>query len=134
MAQGIGACVLVNLESRQRILTFIPFLVFNGLYAWWRCAAPRRPDWFEDDAMGLERATATIVLGFREEAWPKGHGSLFWQMDPGGREVLLRACDVYEIGDDAVSRIFEEALVVVLLQLGIGPSDVAGLSITSANG
>ena len=35
MAQGIGACVLVSLEPNQRILTFVPFLVFNGLYAWW---------------------------------------------------------------------------------------------------
>ena len=35
VAQGIGAWIVVSLEPRQRILVFIPFLIFNGLYAWW---------------------------------------------------------------------------------------------------
>ena len=35
VAQGVGAYLLVKLESGDRALVFIPFLVFNGLYAWW---------------------------------------------------------------------------------------------------
>jgi UDP-GlcNAc:undecaprenyl-phosphate GlcNAc-1-phosphate transferase len=33
VAQGLGAFALVELEPRQRLIAFIPFLVFNGLYA-----------------------------------------------------------------------------------------------------
>lgn len=34
-AQGIGAFVLVSLPPSARLLTFVPFLVFQGCYAWW---------------------------------------------------------------------------------------------------
>ena len=35
IAQGLGAFALVGLEPRQRALVFIPFLLFNVLYAYW---------------------------------------------------------------------------------------------------
>jgi hypothetical protein len=35
VAQGVGAFALVGLEPRHRVLAFIPFLLFNSLYAYW---------------------------------------------------------------------------------------------------
>jgi UDP-N-acetylmuramyl pentapeptide phosphotransferase/UDP-N-acetylglucosamine-1-phosphate transferase len=35
VAQGQGAFALVELEPPQRLLAFIPFLLFNGVYAHW---------------------------------------------------------------------------------------------------
>lgn len=35
VAQGLGAFALVGLEARHRVTAFIPFLVFNSLYAYW---------------------------------------------------------------------------------------------------
>jgi len=35
IAQGLGAFALVGLEPRHRALAFIPFLLFNSLYAYW---------------------------------------------------------------------------------------------------
>lgn len=35
VAQGLGAFALVELEPPQRLLAFIPFLLFNGVYAHW---------------------------------------------------------------------------------------------------
>jgi hypothetical protein len=35
VAQGLGAFALVELEPPQRLLAFIPFPLFNGLYAHW---------------------------------------------------------------------------------------------------
>lgn len=35
IAQGIGAILIVKLEPQYRALVFLPYLAFNGLYAWW---------------------------------------------------------------------------------------------------
>lgn len=35
VVQGLGAFLVVYLEPKQRMLVFVPFLVFNGIYAWW---------------------------------------------------------------------------------------------------
>lgn len=35
VAQGVGALVLVNLHSSQRVYVFVPFLAYQALYAWW---------------------------------------------------------------------------------------------------
>lgn len=35
IAQGVGAFAPVELEPWQRMLAFIPLLLFNGLYAHW---------------------------------------------------------------------------------------------------
>jgi UDP-GlcNAc:undecaprenyl-phosphate GlcNAc-1-phosphate transferase len=35
VAQGIGACVVVIVEPRHKLLVFVPFLVFNAVCAWW---------------------------------------------------------------------------------------------------
>src|SRR5205823_6046963 len=35
VVQGLAAFVLVNLDARQRIYVFAPFLVYYAVYAWW---------------------------------------------------------------------------------------------------
>lgn len=35
IAQGIGAFVLVELTPANRLVTFVPFLLFQAAYAWW---------------------------------------------------------------------------------------------------
>ena len=83
--------------------------------------------------MGLEGGTAGIVLGFREEPWPKGHGYLYWRKAPGGKELMLCNCNLFEVDDGVVSSMFEQALVKVARQLGIEPRDVSGLPVTTEN-
>ena len=74
-----------------------------------------------------------LTFGFREEPRPKGHGYLYWKMDPDEHERPLQHCDLFEIREEVVSAMFEAALTRVANHLKIERSDLSGIKVSTEN-
>lgn len=75
----------------------------------------------------------SVILGFREESLPKGHGYLFWRLGKQGAEMRVCNCDLFEVSPEAVRPMFEKALQQILSRLNIEPGDIGRLEITFEN-
>ena len=65
-----------------------------------------------------------IVIGFREEPRPKGHGYLFWRLESEKRALVVCYCDLFETSPDVVRRMFGKALNQIMSNLGLPPHQI----------
>jgi len=75
----------------------------------------------------------SVILGFREESLPKGHGYLFWRLGKQGAEVRVCDCDLFEVSPEVIQPMFEKALQQILIRLNAEPGDIGRLDITFEN-
>ena len=78
-------------------------------------------------------APAPIILGIREEAWPKGHGYLYWRRGKDTAHKRLCDVDLFDIRDDVVAALFRKALTTVIHALNYSSSDIAAMSVETEN-
>ena len=77
--------------------------------------------------------SSLIIIGFREESLPKGHGYLFWRLGKQGVEVRVCDCNLFEVSPEVVRPMFEKALRQILSTLDVEFSDIVRLDITFEN-
>lgn len=75
----------------------------------------------------------SVILGFREESLPKGHGYLFWRLGQQGAEVRVCDCDLFEVSPEVVRPMFGKALQQILSRLKVESGDIGRLDITFEN-
>lgn len=75
----------------------------------------------------------SVILGFREESLPKGHGYLFWRLGQQGDEVRVCDCDLFEVSPEVVRPMFGKALQQILSRLEVESGDIGRLDITFEN-
>lgn len=75
----------------------------------------------------------SVILGFREESLPKGHGYLFWRLGQQGDEVRVCDCDLFEVSPEVVRPMFGKALQQILSRLKVESGDIGRLDITFEN-
>ncbi len=71
----------------------------------------------------------TVVMGFREEPRPKGHGYLYWRPQSGGVERVAADCDLYDLREAVVAPLLDSALASMRRELG----EAVELSIATEN-
>ncbi len=74
-----------------------------------------------------------IVIGFREESQPKGHGYLFWRIDSEKIERRVCDCDLFEISPEVVRPMFGKALSQIVRYLTLPQQQIRGLEMRYEN-
>lgn len=80
----------------------------------------------------LQHSTS-VIIGFREESWPKGHGYLFWRADQQSAEVRVCDCDLFDLSPEVVSPMFEKVLQQIFSRLNLECRNVDSLNVTFEN-
>lgn len=75
----------------------------------------------------------TITIGLREEPRPKGSGYLYWRLEPGGAEIVIRYCDLFDLREDVVESHFENVLRDVMGTLQLTSAQLGDLCIFTEN-
>jgi hypothetical protein len=74
-----------------------------------------------------------IVIGFREESQPKGHGYFFWRLESEKRERRVSDCDLFETSLAVVRPMFSKALDQIMSSLGLPQHQIKGLEMRYEN-
>lgn len=74
-----------------------------------------------------------IVIGFREEPLPKGHGYLFWRLNSEKMEHVVCYCDLFEVLPDVVGPMFCKALNQIMSSCGLHQHQISGLEMHYEN-
>lgn len=74
-----------------------------------------------------------IVIGFREEPRPKGHGYLFWRLESEKTELRVCDCDLFETSPEVVVPMFRMALDQIMRKLGLVKHQINGLEMRYEN-
>ena len=74
-----------------------------------------------------------IVIGFREESQPKGHGYLFWRIDSEKIEHRVCDCDLFETSPEVVRPMFGKALSQIMRYLTLPQNQIRGLEMRYEN-
>lgn len=75
----------------------------------------------------------SVILGFREESLPKGHGYLFLRLGQQGDEVRVCDYDLFEVSPEVVRPKFVKALQQILFRLKVESSVIGRLDIAFEN-
>lgn len=78
-------------------------------------------------------ADVKIVVGVCEESQPKGWGYLFWRQLPGGEQVRVCDCDLFETSPDVVLPLFRKLIQSIESRLGIAGEELAGCDLSFDN-
>ncbi len=74
-----------------------------------------------------------IVIGVCEESQPKGWGYLFWRQLPGGEQVRVCDCDLFETSPAVVVPLFRRLILSIESRLGIAETDMDGCEFSFDN-
>ena len=77
--------------------------------------------------------SASVIIGFREESWPKGHGYLYWRADQQSAEVRVCDCNLFDLSPEVVRPMFDKVLRQILSRLNLECRNVDSLSVTFEN-
>jgi hypothetical protein len=81
----------------------------------------------------MNQPLKSLSFGIREEAWPKGHGYLYFRRGKAGACERLCDLDLYNTADDVLRELFSRALEDALRRLGCSMEDIAQIPIETEN-
>ena len=81
----------------------------------------------------MTSSSTSLIFGVREEAWPKGHGYLYFRRTKTSNCEWLCDLDLYQTKPDELRALFRAVLEDVVRRMKCSSTDVSALCVETEN-